>query len=67
MTDQVRDLLAAFDTLPPADKQMVVRELNLRLPPYGPVTDEELIASAEEMFLTLDAEESAHAARVQPR
>jgi hypothetical protein len=59
MSTSARDILRSFDLLPEPEKQEVATEilrrtLNLRLPP---LSDEELILSAEEVFLELDRNE----------
>ena len=61
MTTAVRNLLSAFELLPKPEKQQFASEIirpsvNPDLPP---LSDEELILSAEELFLELDKREEA--------
>lgn len=63
MTQQARELIAAFDALAPAEKQQVAVEILRRS-----ASDEELNAQmfddvAVELFLSYDAEESRSAER----
>lgn len=56
-------LLAAFDALPDADRDLVVGELLLRQPAGSEdMSDEAFVALADEVFLTCDAAEAAGAA-----
>jgi hypothetical protein len=63
MTAQVRDILQSFDMLPEIDKrdlaaEIIKRSLALAEPP---LTDEQLVVAAEEIFLELDRSEAGHA------
>ena len=63
MTTQVRTLLDSFDLLPDPDKQelaaeIIRRSLTFSLPP---LTDEQLVGAAEEIFQGLDRGEEGHA------
>ena len=62
MTANVRQLLNSFDQLPDADQrefatEILRRSLEAELPP---IEDSLLVERAEELFLTLDEQESAH-------
>jgi hypothetical protein len=62
MTNSAKALLESFDELPDAEKRDVVRAilqraLHLDSPP---LTDEELVARAEDIFLDLDKREAAN-------
>jgi hypothetical protein len=63
MTAQVQDILCCFDRLPEEDKREVVTELLRRSAMLGspPLTDEQLVGTAEELFLQLDREETGNA------
>jgi hypothetical protein len=52
-------LLVAFDTLPPAEKEVFVRELFRRLPPVdsGPLEDEVLARAGDDLAALLEGEE----------
>jgi len=59
MTTTAENLISIFDTLPEPEKREVAtvilhRTLELDLPP---LSDEELILNAEQLFLALDREE----------
>jgi hypothetical protein len=59
MTEAAKQFLSSFKALPQADQHDVLVSL-LRLPieaEYGAPTDEELVQSAEEVFLALDKQE----------
>ncbi len=63
MTTQVREILQSFDMLPEVDKrelstEIIKRSLTLDEPP---LTDEQLVDAAEELFLELDQNEADHA------
>ena len=63
MTAQVQDLLHTFDLLPDGDKrelasEILRRTLTLDAPP---LSDEQLVGAAEELFLQLDRGEAADA------
>lgn len=60
MTPSVQQLLNSFDLLPEAEKrelalEILRRTVNFDLPPFS---DEELVLSAEELFLELDRREA---------
>jgi len=60
MTTAVQNLLRSFELLPATEKQQFVwevirRSVNFDLPP---LSDEELILGAEELFLELDRREA---------
>jgi len=63
MTVQAQDILRAFDLLPDNDKQEVAVELmrRARVVDTEPLSDEELIMSAETIFLSLDRREAGDA------
>ncbi len=59
MTEAAKQFLSSFKALPQADQHDVLVSL-LRLPieaEYGAPTDEELVQSADEVFLALDKRE----------
>jgi hypothetical protein len=59
MTEAAKQFLSSFKALPQADQHDVLVSL-LRLPieaEYGAPTDEELVESADEVFLALDKQE----------
>lgn len=62
MNETSQKLLDSFEGLPEGEKQELVieilrRTLNVEIPP---LTEEDLILSAEAIFLSLDAEEAEH-------
>lgn len=62
MSSSVENILDSFDHLPDSEKRQVASEilrrtLHLDLPP---LTDEELVMSAESLFLELDQRESTN-------
>ena len=60
MTEAVKELLDAFDALPDAERHEVAAELlrrTLKGEP-GDVSDDALVATAEELFLELDTREA---------
>ena len=62
MTKSVEELLNSFDKLPEAEKrelasEIIKRSLTLDLPD---ISDDTLLAAADQIFLKLDNEESAH-------
>ena len=62
MALSVQQIIESFEGLPESEKQKVAYEI-LRRSVYlevPPLTDEELIATAEDLFLALDAIESEH-------
>ncbi len=63
MTAQVQELLHTFDLLPDGDKrelasEILRRTLTLDVPP---LSDEQLVGAAEDLFLQLDRREAADA------
>lgn len=56
MTTMVQHVLDSFDRLPDAEKQQVAAEIIRRLAhiDFPPPSDEDLVLSAEELFLELD-------------
>ena len=64
MSDPVQSLLAAFELLPDAEKQIAVVEILRRTPPAEKdVSAAGFDALADELFATLDAEAAARADR----
>jgi hypothetical protein len=63
MTAQVRTLLDSFDLLPDPDKQELAAEIIRRSLMFStpPLTDEQLVGAAEEIFVALDRSEEGHA------
>ncbi len=61
MTRSVQDLLDTFDRLPEVEKREAASEILRRVRgfTFAPLSDEELILSAEELFLELDRREEA--------
>jgi hypothetical protein len=61
MSAEIARLLVAVDTLPPAEKQVFVRELFRRLPPVdsGPLEDEVLARAGDYLAVILEGEEHA--------
>jgi hypothetical protein len=64
MTAAVRQLLESFDALPEADKHQAAVEILRRAitGTTGDLPESTLIEAADELFRTLDKEESGHAA-----
>jgi hypothetical protein len=62
MNTAVQHVLESFDRLPDPDKQQVAAEIIRRLVhiDFPPLSDEDLLLSAEELFLELDRQESEH-------
>ena len=62
MNTAVQYVLESFDRLPDPDKQQVVAEIMRRLVhiDFPPLLDDDLVLSAEELFLELDRQESEH-------
>lgn len=61
MTNSAKNILESFDELPDSDKRDVARAilqrtLRLELPP---LTDDDLVNQAEDIFLDLDKRESS--------
>ena len=65
MSTETARLLVAFDTLPPVEKDMFVRELFRRLPPVdsGPLEDEVLARAGDDLAAKLEREENDAQAR----
>jgi hypothetical protein len=61
MTTTARNLLAAFDTLPPDEQHQVAAEIIRRTAPDGDLPDAALDELAAELFRGYDAEEAARA------
>jgi len=62
MTRSVEELLVSFEKLPEAEKrelasEIIKRSLTLDLPE---LSDDSLLATADQIFLQLDKEESVH-------
>ena len=69
MTLSMQQIIDSFERLPDSEKQKVAyeilrRSVHLEVPP---LTDEDLIASAEDFFLTLDAQEAENDTSEQGR
>jgi len=62
MTAAVQQLIQSFEALSDAEKQEAVAEVLRRgmALEQEPLSDEGLVAAAEELFLDLDARESVH-------
>ena len=60
MTTDIKEILNTFDLLPDNDKRDLASEILRRTVHFDfpPLTDEELIQSAEKLFLDLDRKES---------
>ncbi|MEX2310620.1 MAG: hypothetical protein WD738_23840 [Pirellulales bacterium] len=65
MTQAVEQLLLAFDAMSDAEKHIAAVEVLRRAWPKGipELSDESLVATADELFLELDAREAADARR----
>ena len=63
MSTATQHLLDPFDLLSVAEKQIVIFELLRRVQDLDlpPLSDEELVANAEELFLELDRREATDA------
>ncbi len=61
MTAAARDLLAAFDALPPSDQQQVAAEILRRTATTGDLPDGAFDELAAELFRGYEAEEAARA------
>jgi hypothetical protein len=61
MTQPVQQLLDSFDALPDADKHKATVELLRRIVGETDVPENALVALADELFCTLDKEETGHA------
>jgi hypothetical protein len=62
MSSKVKSFLESFDSLTAPEQQEVAAAILKRTAVWGspPLTDEELVISAEEAFLQYDAEEAAN-------
>lgn len=63
MVAQLQDILRSFELLPEAEKlelaaEIIRRSVNFDMPP---VSDEQLVSAAEELFLELDRSEAEDA------
>ena len=61
MISTARDLLAAFDALPPAEQKEAAVEILRRSTPTDDLSDVAFDELATELFRMYDTEESAHA------
>ena len=61
MTTTTRNLLAAFDALPPEEQQHVAAEILRRTAPAGDLSEVALDELAAELFRGYDAEEAGRA------
>jgi hypothetical protein len=63
MTAQVQDILHTFDLLPEGDKRELASEILRRtlMLDVPPLSDEQLVGAAEELFLQLDRSEAVDA------
>ncbi|MGD0901291.1 MAG: hypothetical protein ABR915_25970 [Thermoguttaceae bacterium] len=63
MTAQVQEILQSFDHLPEDDKRELVSELLRRSAMLGdpPLTNEQLVRTAEDLFVPLDRNEAGDA------
>ena len=63
MTVQAQEILHSFDLLPDGDKREVVAEILRRglAMDVSPLSDSNLVAAAEEIFLQLDSGEESDA------
>lgn len=68
MTTSVQELLQSFDQLPDADKRELATHILRRTRHWEvvPLTDEDLVEAAEEVFLELDQRESADESAASP-
>ncbi len=69
MTLSMQQIIDSFERLPDCEKQKVAyeilrRSVHLEVPP---LTDENLIAAAEDLFLTLDEQEAENGPSEQGR
>ncbi|MGK7904837.1 MAG: hypothetical protein AB4352_26220 [Hormoscilla sp.] len=62
MTALAEEILNSFDKLPTPEQRSVGREILRRLVHFDlrPLTDEDLVLNAEELFLALDRQEAEH-------
>lgn len=59
MTESAERVITSFEALPDAEKREVIAAVLRKAVSlsYEPMTDEELLATAEEVFLALDSSE----------
>jgi hypothetical protein len=62
MSTGIHDVLHSFDNLPDGEKRVAAAEILRRMADwdYPPIEDEDLARLANELFVELDREESAH-------
>ena len=60
MTAKTRELLEAFEHLPPEEKRVFTEEVLKRSLPFasGPISDDEIGAASSELFRLLDREDA---------
>ncbi len=65
MSAETVQLIAAFEALPPQEKQVFVQELFRRLPPHdsGPLDDGEVALAGDHLAAMLEQEENDATAR----
>ena len=61
MTDSAKSIIESFDDLPDTEKREVARAILRRALRFDilPLTDEDLVTQAEELFLDLDKREAS--------
>jgi hypothetical protein len=59
MTQSARELLSAFEALPPSEQQELAAEILRRSAGRGELTDDTLDDLAAELFRSYDAEETS--------
>jgi hypothetical protein len=61
MTDSAKSIIESFDDLPDTEKREVAQAILRRALLFDtpPLTDEDLVAQAEELFLDLDKREAS--------
>ena len=61
MTDSAKSIIDSFDELPDTEKREVAQAILRRTLRFdiSPLTDDDLVMQAEELFLDLDKRESA--------
>jgi len=69
MTLSMQQIIDSFERLPDTEKQKVAYEILRRSAHFEvlPLTDEDLITAAEDLFLTLDAQEEVNGPSDQAR
>jgi hypothetical protein len=65
MSAVAEKVIADFESLPAAEKQLVVKEILRRLPPFnsGPLDDEVVALAGDQLAAMLDGEENGASAR----